>query len=152
MRSRSLSRRGSYRAVFTNRSGPVPLNAAAASRSSRSRGKLIAALITLITGVGVAAWLWVSTRPVRSPSIAVIPLENLSTDAEQEFFSDGITDALFTDLAKIHGLSVISRTSVMRYKRTKKTISEIARELKVDYVVEGTVTRVRATGCASRLS
>ena len=53
-----------------------------------------------------------------------------------------MTDALFTDLAKIHGLSVISRTSVMQYKRTKKPVPEIARELKVDYVVEGTVTRV----------
>ena len=53
-----------------------------------------------------------------------------------------MTDALFTDLAKIHGLSVISRTSVMQYKRTKKSVREIARDLKVDYVVEGTVTRV----------
>lgn len=75
------------------------------------------------------------------PSIAIIPLENLSADSEQEYFSDGMTDALFTDLAKIHGLSVISRTSVMRYKRTKKPVPEIARDLKVDYVVEGTVTR-----------
>ena len=72
----------------------------------------------------------------------MIPLENLSADNAEEYFSDGITDALFTDLAKIHGLSVISRTSVMQYKRTKKSIFEIARELRVDYIVEGTVTRV----------
>src|SRR5581483_3161668 len=65
----------------------------------------------------------------------------LSADPEQEYFSDGMTDALFTNLAKIRGLSVISRTSVMRLKRTKKTVPEIARELNVDYVVEGTVTR-----------
>ena len=62
-----------------------------------------------------------------------------------------MTDALFTDLAKIHGLSVISRTSVMQYKRTKKPVTEIARELKVDYIVEGTITGW-ATGCGSARS
>ncbi len=74
-------------------------------------------------------------------SIAVLPLENLSHDPEQEYFADGMTEALITDLAKISALRVISRTSVMHYKTTKKTIPEIAKELNVDAVVEGSVQR-----------
>jgi TolB-like protein/lipoprotein NlpI len=71
----------------------------------------------------------------------VLPLENLSADPDQEYFSDGITDALITDLAQIGSLRVISRTSSMQYKRTKKSLPEIARELNVDGIVEGTVLR-----------
>lgn len=92
----------------------------------------------------IASWLWFRTsqsQKVRTPSLAVLPLENVSGQSEQEYFADGMTDALFTDLAKLHDLSVISRTSVMQYKKTRKTIPEIARELRVDYVVEGTVMR-----------
>jgi TolB-like protein/Tfp pilus assembly protein PilF len=74
-------------------------------------------------------------------SIAVLPLENLSGDPEQEYFADGMTEALVTDLGKISSLRVISRTSVMRYKRTKKPLPEIARELNIDAAVEGTVLR-----------
>lgn len=74
-------------------------------------------------------------------SIAVLPLENLSGDPEQDYFADGMTEALITDLAQISALRVISRTSVMQYKGVKKPVPEIARELKVDAVVEGTVQR-----------
>jgi len=74
-------------------------------------------------------------------SIMVLPLENLSGDPEQEYFADGMTDALIGDLAKIGGLQVISRTSSMHYKGTKKSLPEIAKEIKVDAVVEGTVQR-----------
>jgi len=74
-------------------------------------------------------------------SLAVLPLRNLSTDPEQEYFSDGMTDELITDLAKSGGLRVISHTSVERYKNTKRPLPEIARELGVDAVVEGTVMR-----------
>ena len=74
-------------------------------------------------------------------SLAVLPLENLSGDQEQEYFADGMTDALITDLARIGALRVISRTSVMRYKRTRRPLPEIARQLNVDAVVEGTVLR-----------
>jgi serine/threonine-protein kinase len=85
------------------------------------------------------------TRPVGAArdikSIAVLPLENLSEDPEQEFFADGMTDALITDLAKIGALKVISRTSIMQYKKTRKPLSEVARELGVDAIVEGTVQR-----------
>jgi TolB-like protein/Tfp pilus assembly protein PilF len=74
-------------------------------------------------------------------SLAVLPLENLSRDSSQEFLADGMTEALITDLAQIGSLRVISRTSVMRYKGTKKSLPEIARELDVDGVVEGSVLR-----------
>ncbi|HAF24945.1 MAG TPA: hypothetical protein DCK93_18915 [Blastocatellia bacterium] len=74
-------------------------------------------------------------------SIAVLPLENLSRDPEQEYFADGMTEALITELAQISALRVISRTSVMQYKGTKKSLPQIAQELNVDAVVEGAVQR-----------
>ncbi len=77
-------------------------------------------------------------------SLAVLPLENLSGDASQDYFSDGMTDALITELSHIRKLRVISRTSVMQYKRTQKSLEDIARDLNVDAVVEGSV--VRANG------
>ena len=87
---------------------------------------------------------WAATRWRSTPQIsalAVIPLENLSRDPEQEYFADGITDDLITNLAKVSNVRVTSRTSIMRYKGAKKNIKEIGRELGVDAVVEGTVTR-----------
>ncbi|MFI5097204.1 MAG: protein kinase [Candidatus Acidiferrales bacterium] len=74
-------------------------------------------------------------------SIAVLPLENLSGDPQQEYFADGMTEELTTDLAQITPLRVISRTSVMQYKGAKKTLPQIARELHVDSIVEGSVLR-----------
>ena len=74
-------------------------------------------------------------------SLAVLPLESLSGDASQEYFADGMTDELIATLGQIRGLRVISRTSVMPYKRARKPLPEIARELNVDAVVEGTVMR-----------
>lgn len=74
-------------------------------------------------------------------SIAVLPLENLSADTSQEYFADGITDEITTALAKLSGPKVISRTSAMRYKGTHKSIPEIARELNVGAVVEGSLER-----------
>jgi TolB-like protein/DNA-binding winged helix-turn-helix (wHTH) protein/Flp pilus assembly protein TadD len=74
-------------------------------------------------------------------SLAVLPLESLSADASEDYFADGITDELITDLAQISALRVISRTSVMAYKRARKPLPQIARELNVDAVVEGTVLR-----------
>jgi len=78
----------------------------------------------------------------RIRSLAVLPLENLPHDPEQDYFADGLTEALITMLAKIGELRVISRTSVMQYQRVRKPLSEIARELGVDAIVEGTVLRV----------
>jgi TolB-like protein len=81
-------------------------------------------------------------RPAKGiGSIAVLPLENLSRNPDQEYFADGMTEELTTDLAKIGGLRVISRTSSMQYKGTKKSLPEIGRELNVDSVLEGSVLR-----------
>ena len=80
-----------------------------------------------------------STRRIRS--LAVLPLQNLSGDPSQEYFVDGMTEALTTDLGKIGALRVISRTSAMQYKGTHKKLSEIAKELNVDAAVEGAVLR-----------
>jgi TolB-like protein/DNA-binding winged helix-turn-helix (wHTH) protein/Tfp pilus assembly protein PilF len=74
-------------------------------------------------------------------SLAVLPLTNLSNDPNQGYFADGMTDALITDLAQISSLKVISRTSMMRYQKSDKSLPEIARELNVDGLVEGTVQR-----------
>jgi adenylate cyclase len=74
-------------------------------------------------------------------SIAVLPLQNLSGDPEQEYFADGMTEELVTNLGKLKALRVISRTSMMRYKGTKKPLPEIAKELNVDGIVEGSVRR-----------
>ena len=82
-----------------------------------------------------------NTTAARIQSIAVLPLQNLSPDPAQEYFSEGMTDALITDLAQIGDLKVISRTSSLQYKETKKSLPEIARELNVDGIVEGTVQR-----------
>jgi serine/threonine-protein kinase len=74
-------------------------------------------------------------------SLAVLPLENLSNDPEQEYFADGMTEELSTQLAQIRALKVISRTSAMKYKKTTRTMPEIGRDLKVDAVVTGSVLR-----------
>jgi len=74
-------------------------------------------------------------------TIAVLPFENLSNDPDQEYFADGMTETLIANLAKINSLKVISRTSAMSFKNTTKTLPEIARELKADAVVEGSVIR-----------
>ncbi len=80
-----------------------------------------------------------AAEPIRS--LVVLPLENLSRDPEQGFFSDGMTEELIAELGKIRALRVISRTSAMRYRRTTKSVPEIAGELGVDGVVEGSVLR-----------
>jgi TolB-like protein/DNA-binding winged helix-turn-helix (wHTH) protein/Tfp pilus assembly protein PilF len=88
---------------------------------------------------------WLLNRPMGElapiRSIAVLPLVNLSGDPGQEYFSDGMTEALISSLAKISALRVISRTSAMHYKDTRKTLPEIAQELNVDSLVEGSVVR-----------
>jgi TolB-like protein/DNA-binding winged helix-turn-helix (wHTH) protein/Flp pilus assembly protein TadD len=102
---------------------------------------LVPVLLVLITAFAI----WkVHFRNSPSPSIrslAVLPLESLSADASQDYFADGMTDELITDLSQISALRVISRTSVMPYKHAAKSLPQIARELDVDAVVEGTVLR-----------
>ncbi|HXN53005.1 MAG TPA: tetratricopeptide repeat protein [Candidatus Acidoferrum sp.] len=82
-----------------------------------------------------------AASPGRIESLAVLPLENLSRDAEQEYFAEGLTEALITTLAKIGALRVVSRTTVMHYKCVHRPLREIARELEVDGIVGGTVQR-----------
>lgn len=91
------------------------------------------------TNSGAAAPLTATSK--RISAIAVLPLSNLSHEPEEEYFADGMTDALITDLAKVGRLKVISRGSVMHYKGTTKPLSQIASELNVDAVVEGSVFR-----------
>ncbi len=99
-------------------------------------------LVLALFAANVGGWrerLLANSPTIRS--IAVLPLENLSRDPEQQYFADGMTEELTTDLSKISALRVISRTSAMHYKGTNQTLPEIARELNVDGVVEGSVMR-----------
>jgi DNA-binding SARP family transcriptional activator/TolB-like protein len=107
------------------------------------RPLLVGALIgaALVAALGIVAVLRLG-RVTAAPTIrriAVLPLENLSGDTAQQYFVEGMHDALVTELARISALSVISRTSVLGYRHTTKTIPQIARELHVDAVVEGSV-------------
>ena len=116
----------------------------------RARWVPIALLLAILAAVlpisflKVRAWQARTRAANQIPSIrslAVLPLENLSRDPEQEYFADGMTDELTTELAHISALRVVSRTSTMRYKRTTKTLPQIAQELQVDGVIEGSVLR-----------
>jgi TolB-like protein/DNA-binding winged helix-turn-helix (wHTH) protein/Flp pilus assembly protein TadD len=99
---------------------------------------LAAALLLVIIALRVTSTFKSSPRV---HSLAVLPLENLSGDASQEYFADGMTDELITQLAQISALRVISRSSAMSYKHLQKPLAEIARELNVDAVVEGSILR-----------
>jgi TolB-like protein/DNA-binding winged helix-turn-helix (wHTH) protein/Flp pilus assembly protein TadD len=134
--------------------GPKPL-------SSRHARTVVVAMVLLLAMAAVWIFLWKSgsqansspSSPIRS--LAVLPLENLSSDSE-DYFADGMTDELITDLAQISALRVISRTSIMPYKGVRKPLLQIASELNVDAVVEGTVlrsgSRVRITAQLIRAS
>ena len=103
----------------------------------------ISVFVVLLLMASLAVWKihsWKHPSPgVRS--LAVLPFESLSSDASQDYFADGMTDELISDLGQISALRVISRTSVMTYKHARKPLPQIARELNVDAVVEGTVLR-----------
>src|SRR5271156_4799411 len=103
----------------------------------------ILAFVLLLLMASLAAWkLQSRNRPLPViHSLAVLPLESLSNDASQDYFADGMTDELISDLGQIRALRVISRTSVMAYKHARKPLPQIARELNVDAIVEGTVLR-----------
>ena len=105
-----------------------------------TRGIIVTLALVLSLAI-LSVWLFHSRAPTGMRSIAVLPLDNLSGDASQNYFADGMTDELITDLAQISALRVISRTSVMAYKGARKPLPQIARELNVDAVVEGTVLR-----------
>jgi TolB-like protein/DNA-binding winged helix-turn-helix (wHTH) protein/Tfp pilus assembly protein PilF len=126
---------------------PVRVDQRSPIRNPRAQARVWLLAVTLFALAVAGAAVWWGNRlvpraaPEQIRSIAVLPLRNLSGDPEQEFFSDGTTEALISSLAQIHALKVISRTSVMRYKGTTKLVREIARELGVDAVVEGSVQR-----------
>jgi TolB-like protein/DNA-binding SARP family transcriptional activator len=117
------------------------------SAGPRLRGRraaIIAGLATLFAAGGSVITMRMGAREPSLPairSLAVLPLENLSGDSAQAYFADGMHDALITELARYPQLSVISRTSVMQYKGTRKPLPEIARELKVDGLIEGALLR-----------
>jgi TolB-like protein/DNA-binding winged helix-turn-helix (wHTH) protein/Tfp pilus assembly protein PilF len=127
----------------------LPLPPGSQATPSRPRRLWLFGTVTVLVVSGavlLAVWLRIgkATKPgitASFHSIAVLPLENLSGDPSQEYFADGITDALITQLAKLHGLRVISRTSIMQYKSLRKPLPDIARDLSVDAVVEGSVSR-----------
>jgi len=102
-------------------------------------GATLLALLFLFDILGAREWLRSRRTPIRS--IAVLPLQNLSNDPQQEYFADGMTDELITELAQMRNLRVISRTSAMYYKNSEKTLPQIARELNVDAILEGSVMR-----------
>ena len=125
-----------------SRSGSAP--AVIRPRRPRRWWAAAAALAAVVSVAAVPAWRWLrqpADARVAVRAIAVLPLSNLSGDPAQEIFADGITDALISDLARIKGLDVISRTSAMQYKHTSKRLPDIARELTVDAVIQGSVTR-----------
>jgi TolB-like protein/DNA-binding winged helix-turn-helix (wHTH) protein len=110
------------------------------------RWKVVAVVSALLVLATAAALVWKfgireHFHPVRIESLAVLPLESLSGNSDEEHFADGMTEALITELGKVHAVRVISRQSVMHYKGTNKTVPQIAKELNVDAVVEGSAMR-----------
>ena len=129
----------------TSGGGAAPESAKTRARRPTFSGVVAAAVALLLLTVAIK-YISPGARADRSAhstiqSIAVLPLVNLSSDPAQEYFSDGLTDELITELAKVGTLRVISRTSIMAYKGTRKQTPDIARELHVDAIVEGTVER-----------
>ncbi len=124
------------------RSAPVPSAVASSARrwwAVAAVGTAILLTVLLVTVKRIRSASASGVPPIHS--LAVLPLQNLSSDPAQEYFSDGMTDALITDLAQIGSVKVISRTSSKQYKQTKKSLPEIARELNVEGIIEGTVQR-----------
>jgi TolB-like protein/DNA-binding winged helix-turn-helix (wHTH) protein/Flp pilus assembly protein TadD len=147
----TLPRRG-YRFIAPVEAPPVEaLEPAAAEKPARRAGfrlRLPGPAVAALAAVLVALALGRTgdfrrgrSTPSTIGSLAVLPFENLTGEDGQDYFVDGMTDALITNLAQVRALRVISRTSVMRYKRTDKLLPRIAEELGVDAVVEGTVAR-----------
>jgi TolB-like protein/DNA-binding winged helix-turn-helix (wHTH) protein/Tfp pilus assembly protein PilF len=126
--------------------GPGPAQSHWRWRYAAGTGVIVAAVLGVLAGTNVMGWRdaiasrLTPSRP-QIVSLAVLPLENLSGDPEQAYFADGMTDALITEIARAETLRVISRTTVLRYKGTRKPVQQIGRELNVDALVEGTVLR-----------
>lgn len=137
-------------------SPPAPVNAESSAGATElptaGRNKKLYILLALCAALAISGSFAVpglrravvrGLRPAnpRIMSMAVLPLENLSGEAEQGYFAEGMTDTLITEIAKVGAIRVISRTSVMRYKSTRKSVQQVAHELNVDAIVEGTILR-----------
>jgi TolB-like protein/DNA-binding winged helix-turn-helix (wHTH) protein/tetratricopeptide (TPR) repeat protein len=123
--------------------GVLPDSTPSRHRFRRPASTIAVLVVLLAASISLLA-VWKRLRgPAPEPiqSLAVLPLRNLSGDPAQDYFAEGMTEALITDLARIPGLKVISRTSIMQYKDSHKRLPQIARELGVDGVVEGSVLR-----------
>ena len=118
---------------------PQPSPTSAPRRAFPWKWVATAVLLLIVAAAVWRFWPGAGSRQIRS--IAVLPLDNFSRDPDQEFFADGMTEQLITDLSKIGSLRVISRTSVMRYKGKRPPLPQIAKELNVDAVIEGSVMR-----------
>jgi adenylate cyclase len=128
-------------AAATVRERPRPKRVQVASPQRRALALIGVGVLLAVVLIGGAQFLGRGGGEVAEASIAVLPFENLSGDAENEYFSDGITDDILTALSKVGDIRVISRTSTLQYKGTTKPIREIASELDVATVLEGTVRR-----------
>jgi TolB-like protein/DNA-binding winged helix-turn-helix (wHTH) protein len=143
--------------------GPSPVSPAAAipqpvvnipetphaASVSRPSGRHYWAVVTVAAAVLISLAVWLfraqvvrARRPMQIHSLAVLPLQNLSPDPGQDYFADGVTEDVITNLAQSLPLRVISRTSVMRYKQTTEPLAQIAQELGVEAIVEGSAARV----------
>jgi len=121
-----------------------PVRSANLLRTASLAILVVSLLAAALVGLNVRGWrdrIFMRAPKLQIQALAVLPLTNLSGDPEQEYFADGMTEALITELGKISGPRVISRQSVMQYKGSKKSLREIARELNVDAVLEGAVAR-----------
>lgn len=125
-----------------NAVGTVPI---ATAPPTRRTGVILMVCACFAIGLAASSFAWrrfaVEGAATPTRSIAVLPLKNLSGSADEDYFADAMTDELITELSQIQALKVISHTSVMEYKSTTKHLPQIARELGVDDVVEGSVTR-----------
>jgi class 3 adenylate cyclase/TolB-like protein len=156
------------RPVHVFRVAPDGVAATSGRRFRSTRWVWAAAAATVVLLIGAAsAWLWQSAEPQQTQQtqqtvtgaptagvpdraeqapldkyrIAVLPFVNMSADAENEYFSDGITEELISKLSRLHDLTVIARTSIMQYKKTGKSVAEIGRELQAGTVLEGSVRK-----------
>ena len=152
----TLARRG-YRFIAPVKAADAEIGAvgsavaptsAVAQTSLLLGGRRLWLIAIAVCAVAAVTWGWRqwrhSTAPPAAPgirSLAVLPLENLTGDPSQECFADGMTEELIGRLSNIHGLRVISRTSAMQFKHTRLSVPEIARTLRVDAIVEGSVIR-----------
>jgi len=136
-------------ATRTDHFAAVPAAKAPETWKLFSAGNLMALCLIVALAGGLLYWFNGGSEKRKPPlplpgaiqSIAVLPLDNLSGDPSQDYFADGMTDALITELSQIRKLRVISRTSVMQYKHTQKSLDQIGQELNVDAIVEGSVVR-----------